>query len=77
MREDVGFRQKKSYFMKKKKTLHLEIERKHCSQLMRKYSFLAPKTPKYMDFSMDSCYKVAELVKFSKIWASMAFTYFR
>ena len=34
----------------------------------RKYSFLAPKTLKYMDFLKELCCKMAEHDEFSKIW---------
>ena len=43
----------------------LELERKVCSQLMRKYPILAPQTSNYEDFSMEFFCKMAKLDEFS------------
>ena len=53
--------------------MKLEIEKKQCSPLIRKYIFLATNTSKYMDFLMDLCCKMAILDVFNKTWTLIFF----
>ena len=73
MREERFFRYKNNILRKNP----LKLERNQCSQQMRKYPFLAPKTSKSTDFSMDLCCKVAELDEFNKTWIICLVTYYR
>ena len=69
MSEEIGFFRHQNHVLRET-PFKLEIERKQCTQPMRKYSLLRPKI-EIRGFLMDLCCKMAKLHEFSKTWVYM------